>query len=85
MASIQSIVHSDIFKGIGALNGGPFGKKLILPFGRTLWPDQVAQDSLELAKEYETKGLISSLDNLSGKPVYIFSALEDTIVRPQMQ
>ena len=77
--SMMSVIHSDLIKGVGLFNGGPYANSVL---------DRDTPDegkSIAEAYRYEAAGAIPSLANLKDYPVYIHSGLKDNVVPGRIQ
>ena len=70
--SLLSAVEPERFDGFAMLNGGMFG-----------WGN--ADEAQATIEKREAEGLAGPISSLSGKPVYIFSGIEDSVVAPEAQ
>ena len=74
------VAYSDYIKGAGLIEGYVYGHNA---FGSTTM--QSADENIALANELAEQGRIDATSNLDGKPIYIFSALDDPTNPPRFQ
>lgn len=86
MAIQLQVIHSEIFQGAASFAGGIFGcadgdinkaRNLCMKNPHQIDTEKYIEKAKRLAKENK----ISSLNNLSQKPIYIFAGTKDSVVR----
>ncbi len=86
MAVQLQVIHSEIFKGVGTFAGGIFGcaegdvnkaTKLCMKN-----PNEIDTEKyIEFTDKLKELGKVGELENLVGKPAYIFNGNRDSVVR----
>ena len=83
------VVHSETFKGVGVINGGPYAVGEYLDIGGIFQYKQtgssMATESVKYANQMSSEGKIDNVSNLNNAPVVIFSSGLDSIMPKAMQ
>jgi hypothetical protein len=74
------VAYSDYIKGVGLVEGGPYGSSAGFAA-----PEPNADKYIKLAEELSAEGRIDSTNNINGAPVFIYSALDDSVNPPYAQ
>ena len=68
MTTNVHFIHSNLIKGVGLIAGGMYGNHLD---DDSCDRDTIRNITLKFAQDNENNGLIDSLENMEGAPIYI--------------
>jgi hypothetical protein len=68
------VAYSDYIKGVGLIEGYPYGSAAGFEA-----PEPNANKFIGFAEELSSEGRIDPTSNIDGTPVFIFSALDDSL------